>query len=245
MKIFKLGGFDGDAVHLDDLKEKWAAYRMVEVAEDEGINEPLPLNPEAVFQATFDQADLLLERVDRAENIKEDEDSEEEKKKLEFARLWNGLVSEAPFDESHYRQKKALVRQADLWLLKKQVDYFCRSKLPVCLPAALSSSTSISSSFFPHSDSILTPTFLLESVAARSHLTFSISFVLLLQLASISLLATFWDIVLSRSYLPGGQKTRGSFYFLGFRKAKYLFEYYFSAPNEWIGPDPAEEVRKL
>lgn len=42
MKIFKLGGFDGDAVHLDDLKEKWAAYRMVEVAEDEGINEPLP-----------------------------------------------------------------------------------------------------------------------------------------------------------------------------------------------------------
>ncbi len=269
LSVFKLGGSSGDreAVHLDDLKQKWDAYRMVavEADEDEGEDgkeeEEVPLNPKAVFQATLDQADLLLERVDEAErNFKEEEEDEEdedneeeEKRKMEqFARLWSELVSEAgPFDGSLFRQRKArLLRQADLWLLKKQVDYFCQSELPVCLPAALSSNSSTSttsSSFsFPFSNSpSFTPTFLLESLAAQSGLLPSISSVLLLQLASIGLLATFWDSVLSRPYLPGGgggSKEWGSFFFLGFQKANYLFEYYFSAPNERISPDPAEKV---
>ena len=79
-----MGGSDGDAVYLVDLKEKWSAYKMVEVAEDEEekSNEPLPLNPEAVFQATFDQADLLMERVDKAEHIGKDKDSKKEKQKM-------------------------------------------------------------------------------------------------------------------------------------------------------------------
>ena len=193
MKVFKLGGSDGDAVYLDDRKEKLAAYKMVEAKDGkEESNESVPLNPETIFQATFHQADLLLERVDKAEHI-EKEDSEKEKREMKFARLWNRLVSETPFDEFLYCQKKTFSRQADLWLLRKQVDYFCQSKLPVCMPEAFSSSTSTtttSSSFFPHCNSILTPTFLLESVAARSQLRFSISFVLLLQLFSIRLLAT-------------------------------------------------------